>query len=152
MTIRWHNVGTALAILAGLTGLGFATWPIQPPQGRGDVGAVWGVGVYVIGLSFILSAFLAHSRPWLARAILLVGAVMLLASGFLFGNAWSAFQLGPVAAIFDVLPALLALAAAALIGPIEQSPEERRINERGSLPDLPLTPEEQARPRDERAA
>ena len=152
MTIRWHNVGIALAILAGLTSLGFATWPIQPPQGRGNEGAMWGVGVYVVGLAFIASAFIAHTRPWLAKAILAVGAVALLVSGLIFGQTWSVWQMGSLAAFFDVLPAVLALVAAAIIGPIQQSPAERRAQQRGAMPELPLTPEQQARQRNERVA
>ena len=152
MTIRWNNVGIALAILAGLTTIGFATWPIQPPQGRGNIGALWGVGVYVIGLAFIASVFLANSRPWLTRAILLVGAVLLIGSAITFGQTWQVFQMGPLAAFFDFLPALLALVAAALVGPIQQSPEERRAQQRGRLPDLPLTPEQQTKPGNARGA
>ena len=152
MRIRWNNIGIALAIVAGLTALGFGIWPIQPPQGRGEIGVAWGIGVYVVGTAFIVSAFVAHARPWLARAILLVGAVALLGSGLTFGRTWSVIQLGALAALFDVLPAILALAAAALIGPIEQSEAERRAQERGAMPDLPLSVEEQARQERERAA
>jgi hypothetical protein len=152
MRVRWNNVGLALAILAGLTTLAFTQWPIQPPQARGSEGALWGVGAWIIGLAFIASAFLAHTRPWLARAILVVGAVALLASGMTLGRTWQVWQMGALAALFDMLPAMLALMAAALIGSIEQTREERLARERGAMPDLPLSREQQAAQRAERAA
>src|SRR5687767_8097747 len=149
MTIRWNNVGIALAILAALTTIGFATWPIQVPQGRGNVGALWAVGVWVIGAGFIAAAFLAQGNIWLARAILLVGAGAHLIAAITFGRTWSVIDLGLLAALFDFLPALLAVAAALLIGPIEQSAEEQRAQRQGAMPDLPLRPNEQVRPRED---
>jgi hypothetical protein len=131
--------------------LAFTQWPIQPPQARGNEGALWGVGAWIIGLAFIASAFLAHTRPWLARAILVVGAVALLASGMTFGRTWQVWQMAPWPpcrrASCD-----LALMAAALIGPIEQSREERLAQERGAMPDLPLSARTAGGQRTDRAA
>ena len=151
MRIRGNNLGTLLAILAGLTSFAFTIWPVEPPQSRGEPGTVWGLAIYVIGPAFILAAFLAHTRVWLARWILVSGAVMLMVSGAAFGLSWNAFGLGSKSALFDALPAIMALIAAGLIGPIEQSAEERRAQQQGQLPDLPLSPEEQEHPYDRAA-
>jgi hypothetical protein len=155
MTIRWSNLGTALAVLAGLTAFGFATWPIVPPQGSGEAGALWGVGAWVIGGAFIVAAFLGNSYTTIAKAILFIGSAILIASAAFFGTSFAAIGFGRALprVLIDLIPAILGLAAGFTIGPIQRSQAEIEAQQSGiHLPEQPVPPEEQVPFHSDRAA
>jgi hypothetical protein len=153
MRIHWHNVGIMLAILAGVTIYGFGTWSIAVPQGRGDAGAFWGIMTWVVGAAFVAAAFLSHRHTRLAKIILGVGSVFLIVNGLSGSQLRAAPGNGVPAPVFELLPAVLGLLAMVLIGPIQQSAAERRIQREGpELPEQPITLEEEERRRNQPAA
>src|SRR5687767_3225257 len=115
MTLRSHNFGIALALLAGLSAIAFATWPIIPLQGRGDVGAGWAIAVWIIGGGFIASAFLADRNTILSKVILFAGSAVLVASTIFFGQSFSlrGFEIANV--LPDLIPAALGFIAGVTI-------------------------------------
>jgi hypothetical protein len=119
MRPRWHNIGVALAIFAGLSAMGVTIWAIVP-QARSGVGPVWGLVVFLIGAGFLAAAFLVDRFPVVSKVLLIGGAVVLAASGILFGRLFGSGE-GAAAAFIDLFPAILALVAGFLIGPIQTS-------------------------------
>lgn len=110
-----HNVGLILAILAGVVAVNNAIWPISPHgyAGLPTLATIWLVGSFVIGVAFLVAAYLAEDYTDIAKPILFVGGLILIGSGVYFGAL-----LGIVAATFDILPGLLAVLAGFLIGPV----------------------------------
>lgn len=125
---RRAQLGPILALLAGLATLAFHFWPIAVPQGRGAIGMSWYSAVTIIAFGYIGAFFLADRRWQLARIVLVIGAILHLAVGVVSGLAVDAEQLapGPLAALFDVGPALVALVAAFLIVPPPATLHDRR--------------------------
>jgi hypothetical protein len=121
---RWNNVGIALAIIAGLSIFGFATWPIAPPPARGDLGPVWGVGAWIVALGFVASAFLVDRHVVFAKAILAAGAAFLATSALVDALAIDRPMTSLLTTALDLFPAVLGFIAAGLIGPVQMSPEE----------------------------
>jgi len=69
---------------------------------------------------FLLAAYLADRHTAIARTLLIVFGVCMLASGIYFGSIAGGGGRSLLAVIADVLPSILALAAAATIGPIDR--------------------------------
>lgn len=116
---RRVQAGPVLALLAGVITLAIRTWPIAVPQGRGMLGTTWFLAATLIGVAYIVGFFLADRRWQLARTVLVLAAVVHLVVGFGSGAIVQVDDLapGPLAMLFDVVPALLALVAAFLIRP-----------------------------------
>jgi hypothetical protein len=125
---RWNTVGIALAIIAGLTTIAFAQWPIASPQGRGNLGALWGVGVWIIGFMNFTAAFLVDQNRLLAKSMLTTGALWLAGSALVATEILRTPTLTWLAAVVDLLPAAIALAAAMLIGPVAMSEDEQDVH------------------------
>ncbi len=133
---RWNNAGIALAIIAGLTMIGVAHWPMPAPQGRGDLGPLWAIGVWIVGLMNIVAAFLVDRHRLLAKVMLTTGALWLAGLALVSAEILRTPTLSWLAAALDLLPAAIALIAAVLIGPIVISEEEEAIRtETLSMPD-----------------
>jgi hypothetical protein len=115
---RRGNVGAILALLAGLFTLGVRIWPVAPPQSHGPLGTFWAIGVTVAAAMYLLGFWLADTRQALARAVLIGGALIHLGVSILAVTLVDAQQAapGPLAMLFDVVPAIMALIAAFLIG------------------------------------
>ena len=124
---RWNNAGIALAIIAGLTMIGVAHWPVPAPQGRGDLGVLWAAGVWIIGFMNIAAAFLVDRHRLLAKVMLTTGALWLAGLALVSAEILRTPTLSWLAAAFDLLPAAIALIAAVLIGPVVISEEEEAI-------------------------
>jgi hypothetical protein len=153
MRVGRHNLGTILAILAGLWAIAFAVWPVVPLPAHGETGTGWGVTVWVIGAAFILAAFLGDQHTVIARAILFIGSALLIASALVFGQIASALGLDFARAAVELLPALMAVIAGFLIGPIERSAAEIRAARSGKgLPAQPVPPDQQVPFDNDRAA
>jgi hypothetical protein len=153
MTLKSHNLGIALALLAGLSAIAFATWPVIPLQSRGDVGAGWAIAVWIIGGAFIASAFLADRSTILSKVILFAGSAILVGSTIFFGQSFSLRGFDIASVLPDLVPAALAFIAGITIGPIERSVAEIRAEQSPlRLPEQPSLPEKQARARRDRAA
>jgi len=78
------------------------------------------------GVIYVLAFFAADRKPGLAKALLVGGAGIQLASAIVTGLVINSDVpgRGPVAVFFDIFPAILALAAAFLIGPAPSGVEE----------------------------
>ncbi len=119
MRFHKHNVGVMLAIVAGLLGFGYALWPITP-QTRTASSEVWLLVVTLSTTAFLAAAFVVDRLPAVSRLLLVGGAVALVASGSLFGMLFGGGE-ARLAALIDLVPAVLALIAAAIIGPVVAS-------------------------------
>lgn len=110
---RAHNIGLILAILAGVIAANNAIWPISP-QGYGPplLKTLWAMGSFGVGVAFLVAAFLSEYHVGVARALLFVGGVLLVASGIYFGTLQ-----GILAAAFDLVPGIFGIVAGFLIGP-----------------------------------
>lgn len=117
MRFHKHNVGVMMAIVAGLLAFGVALWPFGAPQTRTAVGDLWLALVALCALAFLAAAFLVDRLPALARLLLAGGGVALALSGGLFGLLFGPAE-ARLAAVIDLVPAILALVAAFLIGPM----------------------------------
>ena len=85
---------------------------------QADVGSdSWLFAAFVIGLAFLFSAYNADRNPELSRIILAIGGVALIGSGLFFGSILGGNLL---AAAIDIVPAVIALVAATMIGPIRR--------------------------------
>lgn len=115
---RGGNIGAILALLAGLFTLAVRTWPVAPPQSHGPLGTAWAIAVTVAGVLYLLGFWFADRRQGLARGILIVGALLHLGIGLAAGTIVDAQQAapGPLAMMFDLVPAVMAFIAAFLIG------------------------------------
>jgi hypothetical protein len=120
------TLGAALAIVAGMFCLFIAHW--WTPTGTalfGDLTAAWTVGLLLIGAAFVVAPFVAGRNLWAARALLIVPALALFASGVFFGVASGQ---GPATAWNDFIPAILGLVAAFFVGP-RVRPEVQRARQ-----------------------
>jgi hypothetical protein len=124
MRLHSHNVGVMLAILAGLTSFGVALWPFGAPQTRVVSSPVWLAITAAAGAAFLAAAIIVDRWPGISKLLLVIGGLALAASGSFFATL---FGLGEarLAAVIDLTPAVLALIAAVLIGPI--------VTQRGTL-------------------
>ncbi len=112
--ISGNNVGIILAIVAGLLLLGYAIWAAPFLQSGGTSGT--GIIGIVVGLGFLASVFLVDRSATLSKAILGIGALVLLASALLAGQLFGGDK-GWVLTGVSLLPMILAALAALLIGP-----------------------------------
>jgi hypothetical protein len=138
MSTRLNNAGIVLAIIAGLAAFGVATWPITPPQGRGDMNAIWGIGQWLVGLAFITSAFLAARHLLLAKTILAIGSLSLVIAALISAEILRTPTLTWLAAVLELLPVALGLLSAALLGPIEMTGRSWEIRQVLRSDDHPL--------------
>jgi len=113
-----HNVGLVLAVLAGVTSIAEAIWPGSAPQSQ--TLNFWLPLAVISGCAFLFSAYLADRHTFVARMLLLVFGLALLASGIYFGWLSGGGARGTWALIADLLPAMCALAAAATVGRINR--------------------------------
>ena len=115
---RSGNLGAILALLAGLFTLGVRVWPVAPPQSHGPLGTAWAVGAVVVAAMYLLGFWLADRRQALARALLIAGALIQIGGGLLAGGLVDAQGAAPapLAMLFDVVPAVMALVAGFVIG------------------------------------
>ncbi len=114
------EVGLALAVFASLTAVTFPAWPIVGPMALGNTGAVWTLGVWLVASAYIGAAWVADDHPVRARAMLLAGSVGLFGVGFVSGRTLAAWDLGPLLGLLGLVPSVLGLLAACLIGPISR--------------------------------
>jgi hypothetical protein len=109
--------GPILALLAGVFTLAIRTWPIATPQGRGTVGTAWFLVATLAGALYIAGFFLSDRHWNRARLVLVCAAVMHLVVGGLAALVVNEQQIAPALSsfLFDAVPAVVALIAAALI-------------------------------------
>jgi hypothetical protein len=136
---RVPNLGAALAIGAGVFALALTTFqPPTPQTNLGDMGSVWGVAVHGLGLLMIGAPFLASLRPSLlplARSVLLLAGALMVGSGV---TMHLLFRVGLLAAALDVVPGLVGIVAAQLLGPLRRPEVERAMAaERQRTPEPP---------------
>jgi len=109
-----HNVGLILAVLAGVLAINNAIWPIAPQSYVSfDLVAIWIAVSFVVGVAFLVAAFLAEDHTGAAKVLLFSGGLVLVGSGIFFGSLE-----GIVAATFDLIPGVLAILAGFLVGPL----------------------------------
>jgi hypothetical protein len=118
MRVSRNNSGILLAVVAGATSIAFAAWPGTAPQ-TGSVNP-WLAIALAAGGGFLAAPFLAERHLRLAQGLLGVGGVVLLASALYFGVAERGAARSVWATLVDLVPAVLALAAVPLIGPVER--------------------------------
>jgi hypothetical protein len=116
MRTSWTNVGYARAVFAGIFGLGTTIWPMSP-QAQEFGSATWMVLSIVTALGFIAAVIFADRHTAVAKTILVVGAVVRIVNGIAFGRF---AEMGAGALLIDLVPAILALGAAFLIGAIRR--------------------------------
>ena len=112
------NVGLALAVLAGCVAIGQAVWPGSPPQAESL--NFWLPLSLLSGAAFLLGAILADRYTVLSKALLGLGGLALIASGIYFGAISGGGSRSFWSTVADLLPGLLGLAAAVLIGPVRR--------------------------------
>jgi hypothetical protein len=123
----WHSrraqAGPLLALLAGVFTLAIRTWPIVTPQGRGTVGTAWFLCATIAGALYVAGFFLSERRWIQARLVLICGAGLHLLVSVLASMAVDAQAVAPatLTMLFDVVPAIMALVAAALIRPVPEA-------------------------------
>lgn len=105
-----------VAILAGVASFSFAIW--GGPLGIHDIGSGEARNITLILLSYavggglaVAGVIVAQQRIGLGRALLALGALVTLAGAFGFGRA-----IGPI--WYNIVPALMMLAAAPFMGPM----------------------------------
>lgn len=118
MRISSNNVGVLLAVLAGCTSLAETVWPGSAPQAESL--NVWLPLAIVVGCGFLLAAFLADRHTGIARLVLLIGGVCLVASGAYFGMLSGGGGRSLLAVVADLGPGVLAIISGLLIGPIQR--------------------------------
>jgi hypothetical protein len=123
---RYAQAGPLLALFAGLFTLAVRTWPIATPQGRGTVGVAWFICATIAGGLYVAGFFLSDRHWKRARIVLVSGALLHLAVGFLASMQVDAQGVAPVSQsiFFDAAPAVVALIAAFLIKP---APGQRAV-------------------------
>ena len=136
MRVGRRDIGAVLAFVAGLPSLALAAWPFPSPQllRWGDFGPAWLLGVLVIASAFLAAPFLVDRHQALSKSLLVGGALVLIASGFVFGGV---LQGGLLSTLMDVFPAILALLAALLIRPARGSAGERDPAPQSNHPQRP---------------
>jgi hypothetical protein len=117
-----HNIGVLLAIIAGLAAIGATIWPIVP-QAQVRAGPFWGIAAFSSGVAFLIAAFIVDRLTVVSKALLVIGALVLVGSAAIFGGLFGGGR-APLAVVIDLAPAVVALVAAFLIGPIQKSPTE----------------------------
>jgi len=129
VTRTMPNLGAALAITAGVVLLAATTWPTPGPQGAsGDATATWAVASRGLGVVFLIAPCFVGRALGLVKGVLAVGAVALLV---LTAIPTMAGGLGPLT-VLDLIAAVLAGAAAFLIGPRQRTEVDRALRaERG---------------------
>ena len=121
---RHAQIGPILALLAGVFTLAVRTWPIAVPRERGPYGLAWLIGDTVAGALYIVGFVLADRHWRRARGVLIRGAILQLVVGVLAAALVSS-ELngpGPLSALYDVVPAVVALIAAFLISEPDRAP------------------------------
>jgi hypothetical protein len=101
----------------GLSLLGYAIWAAPFLQTGGNSGSQL-ISV-VVGIGFVVAAFLTARSALLSRAILALGVVVLLASWLMTGQVVGADR-GWFLTGITLLPMILAALAAFMIGPAER--------------------------------
>lgn len=107
------SLGLLFAVVAGCMSLAEAMWPGSAPQAESL--NVWVPMVVVLGAAFIGAGILADTQLGLAKLILVVGGLLLLASGAYFGAFSGGGTRSIWATLADVIPGLFAIAAGVLI-------------------------------------
>lgn len=87
------------------------------PQGRGTVGTAWFICATIAGVLYVAGFFLSERRWKQARLVLICGAGLHLLVSVLAAMAVDTQDVAPAwsSMLFDVVPAVVALVAAALI-------------------------------------
>lgn len=116
-----NNIGVYLAVLAGFIAFGIALWPFGAPQTPTQAGQVWLLVPFGAAVAFLAAAFLADRSATTSRILLIVGALALFASG-VFSSGLIEGQGTTLAVTLDIVPGLVALVAAFLIGPMRTRP------------------------------
>jgi hypothetical protein len=116
MRYSTNNIGALIAVLTGVFSIALSVWPGSPQYTEHD-SILWVGFNILIGVGFITAAAIVNRSLMLARVLLAGGALLRVASGVFFG-AW--FDDGAAPFFVDVLPAIFALIAAVLIGPIRR--------------------------------
>lgn len=109
------NLGVLLAVLAAVLSLAIVVWPVASQAQEGST--AWLILSIVTGLGFGAAAGLADRHLATAKGLLFLGAAVRLVSAFVSGALAEA---GLSAFLFDLAPAVLALAAAFTIGPVRR--------------------------------
>jgi hypothetical protein len=112
-----HNLGIILAIVSGLFLVGYAIWAAPFLQTGGNSGSQ--IVSVVVGIGFVVAAFLTGRSAVLSKAILALGVLALLASWLLTGQVVGADR-GWFLTAITLLPMVLAALAAFMIGPAER--------------------------------
>src|SRR5215212_5052273 len=112
-----HNLGIILAVVSGLLLLAYSIWAAPFLQTGGNSGSQL-ISV-VVGVGFVVAAFLTARSAVLSKAILALGVVVLLASWLMTGQVVGADR-GWFLTAITLLPMLLAALAAFMIGPAER--------------------------------
>jgi ABC-type Fe3+-siderophore transport system permease subunit len=133
-SIRFYDskrnvAGAIMAILAAVFTFATWMWPIAVPQARGSLGFAWGMGALFVSVAYLAGFFLADKHWTRARLILIGAAVLHIAGGLLSGLLADANEVSAAvpAAMFDIAPALVGLAAGLLIH-APPSPAEYRAH------------------------
>lgn len=125
-----NNFGAILTLLAAVFTLGVFFWPITIPQGRGTLGVAWGLGAVVVAAGYLAGFFLADKHWSLARTVILIAAAAHILGGLSSALIADAEELAPalLASLFDVLPAIVAIIGALLIGKPPTPREHREMH------------------------
>ncbi len=108
------NLGILLAVLAGILAISL-NWGVGGNEQYGRYGNIlWVAFTILVGIAYIAAAVIVDRSTRLAKGILLVGALLQVASAVYFGVVLGG---GYTTAIIDLMPAALAFVAALLIGP-----------------------------------
>ncbi|MDQ3811557.1 MAG: hypothetical protein M3336_14840 [Chloroflexota bacterium] len=118
MRISTSNVGLALAVVAGVAALGRAVWPGSAPQA--ETLNFWLPLTVLSGCAFLVAAIVADHHTALARGLLAIGGLGLVASAVYFGFAAGGGGRSTAAVVVDLLPGLLALVSAVTIGRVQR--------------------------------
>jgi hypothetical protein len=118
MRFSSHNLGLALAILAGITTLAHTIWPGSAPQAESL--SFWLPLAVGAGCAFLLAAIIAERHETFARALLIVGGLALVGSGLYFGLIAGGGGRSAMAITADVFPGILALIAGGTIGRVQR--------------------------------
>ncbi|HEY3058627.1 MAG TPA: hypothetical protein VGL99_06590 [Chloroflexota bacterium] len=118
MRFSTHNVGLALAVLAGVTTIAHTIWPGSAPQAESL--NLWLPLAVLSGCGFLIAAMVADSHQILGRTLLIVGGLALVTSGIYFGFAAGGGGRSTLAVLADVSPGLLALVSGVTIGRVQR--------------------------------
>ena len=114
--MSWHNVGALLAILAGLYLFAFDVWGGHLLQMQSST--VQTLLSLLVGIGFLVAAYLSDSRPAMARAILWLGSILLVLSTILSAFVFGQFE-GLLVSTLSLIPVVLGVVSALTIGPLE---------------------------------